>query len=89
MRDAVEGESKGGDLAVAGDLAQIDLELRQPLGLTELMAQLAVAPLLRGFHEAHAQPARLGACGASGAVDVGLGGTRQLEVHLVRVGVRG
>ena len=89
MSDAVEREGERRDLTVAGDLAQIDLELRQTLRLAQLVAELAVAPLLRRLHQAYAQPARLGAGRATGAVHVRLGGAGQLEVHLVRVRVRG
>ena len=42
MRDAVEGERERRDLAVAGDLAQIEIELGQPVRLADLWLGLGL-----------------------------------------------
>ena len=42
VRDAVEGERERRDLAVAGDLAQVEIELGQPVRLTDLWLGLGV-----------------------------------------------
>ena len=42
MRDAVEGEGERRDLAVAGDLAQVEIELGQPVRLTDLWLGLGL-----------------------------------------------
>ena len=43
VRDAVEGERERRDLAVAGDLAQVEIELGQPVRLTDLWLGLGLA----------------------------------------------